>query len=64
MTTNLQMIQSSVWMKHRPLFVFLQRHASNAANEVQRAYIGVARTFYETGFRRYLRSLSWVKVSR
>lgn len=63
MTTNLQMIQSSVWMKYRPLFVFLQRHASNVANEVQRAYVSIVRTFYETGFRRYLRGLGWVKVS-
>ncbi|RDX55491.1 Vps52-domain-containing protein [Lentinus brumalis] len=44
MTTNLQMIQSSVWMKYRPLFVFLQRHAPGVANEVQRAYVGAART--------------------
>ena len=62
MTTNLQMLQSSVWMKYRPLFVFLQRHASTVANEVQRAYVGTVRTFYETGFRRYLRGLGWVKV--
>ncbi|TFK92227.1 Vps52-domain-containing protein [Polyporus arcularius HHB13444] len=62
MTTNLQMIQSSVWMKYRPLFVFLQRHAPGVANEVQRAYVGAARTFFETGFRRYLRALSWIKA--
>ncbi|KAI1795121.1 vacuolar sorting protein [Ganoderma leucocontextum] len=62
MTTNLQMLQSSVWMKYRPLFVFLQRHASNVANEVQRAYVSAVRTFYETGFRRYLRGLGWVKA--
>ncbi|EJF61135.1 vacuolar sorting protein [Dichomitus squalens] len=62
MTTNLQMLQSSVWMKYRPLFVFLQRHASNVASEVQRAYVSSVRTFYETGFRRYLRGLGWVKA--
>ncbi|RPD67298.1 vacuolar sorting protein [Lentinus tigrinus ALCF2SS1-6] len=62
MTTNLQMIQSSVWMKYRPLFLFLQRHATNVAHEVQRAYVGSVRTFFETGFRRYLRGLSWVKA--
>ncbi|KAI0750654.1 vacuolar sorting protein [Daedaleopsis nitida] len=62
MTTNLQVIQSSVWMKYRPLFVFLQRHAANVANEVQRAYVGAVRTYFETGFRRYLRSLGWIKA--
>ena len=49
-------------MKYRPLFIFLQRHAANVANEVQRAYVGAVRTYFETGFRRYLRSLGWVKV--
>ena len=63
MTTNLQVIQSSVWMKYRPLFVFLQQHAANVANEVQRAYVSAVRTFFETGFRRYLRGLGWIKVS-
>ncbi|KAH9918199.1 vacuolar sorting protein [Epithele typhae] len=62
MTTNLQVLQTSVWMKYRPLFVFLQEHAANVANEVQRTYISTVRTFYETGFRRYLRGLGWVKA--
>ncbi|KAI0368152.1 Vps52-domain-containing protein [Pilatotrama ljubarskyi] len=61
MTTNLQVIQSSVWMKYRPLYVFLQRHAPNVAHEVQRAYAAAVRTYFETGFRRYLRGLSWIK---
>lgn len=63
MTTNLQVAQSSIFLKYRPLFVFLQRHAPPVANEVQRAYVGTARTFYETGFRRYIRSLGWLKVT-
>lgn len=62
MTSNLQVLQSTVWMKYRPLFLFLQRHAPSVANEVQRAYVGIVRTFFETGFRRYLRSLGWIKV--
>ncbi|TFY61593.1 hypothetical protein EVJ58_g4418 [Rhodofomes roseus] len=40
----------------------MQRQAPNVANEVQRAYVGAARTYYETGFRRYIRSLGYVKA--
>lgn len=50
-------------MKYRPLYTFLQRHAPNVAHEVQRAYAAAVRTYFETGFRRYLRGLSWIKVS-
>ena len=62
MLTNLQVIQSTVWMKYRPLYIFLQRHASNVAHEIQRAYAATVRTYYETGFRRYLRGLGWIKA--
>ncbi|KAI0796778.1 Vps52-domain-containing protein [Abortiporus biennis] len=62
MTTNMQVMQTSVFLKYRPLFVFLQRHASTVASEVQRAYIGAARTYFETGFRRYIRSLAVIKA--
>ncbi|OCH92882.1 Vps52-domain-containing protein [Obba rivulosa] len=62
MTTNMQVIQTSVWLKYRPLFIFLQLHAPDVAQEVQRAYVSTARTYFETGFRRYLRSLGWVKT--
>ena len=30
--------------------------------ELQRAYVGAARLYYETGFRRYARSLGVIKV--
>lgn len=63
MSTNMQVIQTSVLLKYRPLFLFLQRKASPVASEVQRAYVGAARVYYETGFRRYVRSLGWIKVS-
>lgn len=63
MTTNMQVVQTSVFLKYRPFFVFLQRHAPTVASEVQRAYVGAARTYFETGFRRYIRSLGWVKVA-
>ncbi|KIM90943.1 hypothetical protein PILCRDRAFT_811444 [Piloderma croceum F 1598] len=61
-TTNMQVLQTSIILKYKPLFVFLQRQAANVAQEVQSAYMGVARTYYETGFRRYSRSLGWIKA--
>lgn len=61
-TTNMQVIQTSVLLKYRPLFAFLQRQAPAVAHEVQRSYVGAARTYYETGFRRYARSLGRIKV--
>jgi hypothetical protein len=62
MTTNMQVIQNSVLLKYRPLYTFLQRRAPNVALEFQKSYIAAARVYYETGFRRYTRSLSWIKV--
>ncbi|KAJ6628776.1 hypothetical protein B0H10DRAFT_1777258 [Mycena sp. CBHHK59/15] len=60
-TTNMQVMQTSVLLKYRPLFAFLQRQAPNVAHEIQRSYISAARVYYETGFRRYARSLGWIK---
>ncbi|KAF8192463.1 vacuolar sorting protein [Pholiota molesta] len=60
-TTNMQVIQTSVLLKYNPLFAFLQRQAPAVATELQRAYVGAARLYYETGFRRYARSLGVVK---
>ncbi|OBZ70084.1 Vacuolar protein sorting-associated protein 52 A [Grifola frondosa] len=62
MTTNMQVIQTSILLKYRALYAFLQRHAAGVAHEIQRAYVGAARTYFETGFRRYLRSLGWIKA--
>uniref|UniRef100_A0A0W0EZH1 Vacuolar sorting protein n=1 Tax=Moniliophthora roreri TaxID=221103 RepID=A0A0W0EZH1_MONRR len=61
-TTNMQVLQTSIFLKYRTLFAFLSRQALPVANEVQRAYLGAARTYYETGFRRYIRSLGWIKA--
>ncbi|KAJ7178990.1 vacuolar sorting protein [Mycena filopes] len=61
-TTNMQVVQTSVLLKYKSLFAFLQRQAPPVAQEVQRAYVGAARVYYETGFRRYARSLSWIKA--
>lgn len=63
-TTNMQVIQTSVLLKYRPLFTFLRRQAPNVAGEIQRSYVGAARVYYETGFRRYTRSLGYIKVSK
>lgn len=60
MSTNIHVLQTSVLLKYQPLFAFLQRHAPPVALEVQRAYAGAARTYYETGFRRYARTMSQV----
>lgn len=62
-STNMQVIQTSVLLKYRPLFSFLQHYALDVATEVQHAYVVAARVYYETGFRRYVRALKWIKVS-
>ena len=62
MTTNMQVLQTSVLVKYRPLYEFLQECAEDVAKEVQHVYVAAARVYYETGFRRYIRSLGWLKV--
>jgi hypothetical protein len=62
--TNIQVVQTSILLKYRPLFQFLSRHAPKLADEVQRAYVVSARAYYETCFRRYARSLGVIRVSR
>jgi hypothetical protein len=59
----MQVIQTSVLLKYRSLFAFLQSHAPEVAAELQRAYAGAARLYYETGFRRYIRNLGVIKVA-
>ncbi|KAJ4497821.1 vacuolar sorting protein [Lentinula lateritia] len=61
-TTNMQVMQTSVLIKYRPLFAFLKRQAAPVAHELQRSYVGAARVYYETGFRRYARSLGVIKA--
>ncbi|KAI0307267.1 vacuolar sorting protein [Multifurca ochricompacta] len=62
MTTNMHVMQTTVFLKYRPLYTFLLRRAVNVATEVQKAYVASARVYYETGFRRYMRSLGWIKA--
>ncbi|KAG0141330.1 hypothetical protein CROQUDRAFT_664004 [Cronartium quercuum f. sp. fusiforme G11] len=59
---NLQITQASIFLKHRTLFGFLQRHAARIAHEVQKAYVGTVRWYLETGLRRYVRALEKVRV--
>jgi hypothetical protein len=61
-TTNLQVTQSSFLLKYRSLFAFLQRHSARIAHEVQKAYVGTARWYFETSFRRYVRALEKIKA--
>ncbi|KJA29930.1 hypothetical protein HYPSUDRAFT_153092 [Hypholoma sublateritium FD-334 SS-4] len=61
-TTNMQVIQTSVLLKYGSLFAFLKRQAPAVSTELQRAYVGAARLYYETGFRRYARSLGVIKA--
>ncbi|GAC76504.1 vacuolar sorting protein VPS52 [Moesziomyces antarcticus T-34] len=68
-TTNLQVVQTSVLLRqHRPLYGFLARQMPRVAIDVQRSYVGAARLYFETAFRRYTRSLGvirkrWVETS-
>lgn len=61
-TTNMQVLQSSGFLKYRALFGFLKRQAELVAKEIQDSYVAAARTYYETAFRRYIRSLGWLRV--
>lgn len=60
----MQVIQTSVLLKYSSLYSFLRRQAPAVAIELKRAYIGAARVYYETGFRRYTRSLGVIKVGK
>lgn len=57
-SVNVQILQSSVLLRHRIFFRFLRVHCATAAAEVQRAYAVSIRNYYETAFRRYIRSLT------
>ncbi|KAF9226604.1 Vps52-domain-containing protein [Gyrodon lividus] len=61
-TTNMQVLQSSVFLKYGALFGFLKRQAEPVAKQIRESYIVAARTYYETSFRRYIRSLGWLRA--
>lgn len=62
LSTNLPVLQSSLLLKYQPFYGFLQRQAPSVAKQVERGYVNAARAYYETGMRRYARSLGLVKV--
>lgn len=59
---NLSILQTSILVKYRSFFAFLQRHAARAAHEVQKAYVSTVQWYYETGFRRYVRALERIRA--
>lgn len=61
LSTNLPVLQSVLLRSYRPLFMFLSQHAPRVAIDVQRAYVAAARLYFETGFRRYERSLAKIR---
>ena len=58
LSANLALLQSVLLTSQRPLYGFLARHAPRVAIDVQREYVGRARLYFETGFRRYARALA------
>ena len=61
LSTNLPILQAVLLKSYRPLFMFLSHHAPRVAIDVQRAYVAAARLYFETGFRRYERSLAHLR---
>ncbi|KAI5481798.1 vacuolar sorting protein, Vps52/Sac2 family protein [Pseudohyphozyma bogoriensis] len=59
---SLTTLQSSTLIPQKPLFDFLRSHAPLQAHEFQKAYSSTVRWYYETGFRRYVRSLEKIRV--
>ncbi|UZJ52412.1 hypothetical protein CBS101457_001732 [Exobasidium rhododendri] len=57
LSTNMPILQSILLTSYRPLYSFLSHHAPRVAIDVQRSYVAAARLYFETGFRRYERSL-------
>jgi vacuolar protein sorting-associated protein 52 len=61
LATNMPILQAVLLKSYRPLFMFLSHHAPRVAIDVQRAYVAAARLYFETGFRRYERSLGHLR---
>jgi vacuolar protein sorting-associated protein 52 len=62
MSSNLPVLQSNFLAKYAPLYTFLRHWATDVAEEIRAVYIVAVRTYYETGFRRYIRNLTQIKV--
>ncbi|GAA6058538.1 hypothetical protein JCM10212_006977 [Sporobolomyces blumeae] len=47
---------------YKPLFDFVRRHSARQAHDVQKNYVATTRWYYETAFRRYVRTLEGLRV--
>ncbi|WVN86331.1 uncharacterized protein L203_101494 [Cryptococcus depauperatus CBS 7841] len=61
LSTNLAVLQTSILLKYQPFYSFLQRQSPRIAKQVERGYVDAARAYYETGMRRYTRSLTQIR---
>ncbi|WVQ71945.1 hypothetical protein IAR50_001487 [Cryptococcus sp. DSM 104548] len=62
LSTNLAVLQTSLLLKYQPFYAFLHRHSPRIAKQVERGYVNAARSYYETAFRRYARSLTQIRA--
>ncbi|ODN98284.1 ChAPs family protein [Cryptococcus wingfieldii CBS 7118] len=62
LSTNLAVLQTSLLLKYQPFYAFLYRHSPRIAKQVERGYVNAARSYYETAFRRYARSLTQIRT--
>ncbi|OCF31559.1 hypothetical protein I317_07308 [Kwoniella heveanensis CBS 569] len=62
LSTNLAVLQTSLLLKYQPFYAFLVRQSPRIAKQVERGYVNAARAYYETGVRRYARSLGVIKT--
>ncbi|GAA6023605.1 hypothetical protein JCM11491_006052 [Sporobolomyces phaffii] len=50
-------------VEFKPLFDFLRRHSARQAHDFEKNYTSTTRWYYETGFRRYVRTLEGIRVA-
>ncbi|WVQ80067.1 hypothetical protein IAT38_002168 [Cryptococcus sp. DSM 104549] len=62
LSTNLAVLQTSLLLKYQPFYAFLVRQSPRTAKQVERGYVNAARAYYETGMRRYARSLGQIRA--
>jgi hypothetical protein len=62
LSTNLAVLQTSLLLKYQPFYAFLFRQSPRLAKQVERGYANAARSYYETGMRRYARALGAIKA--
>jgi hypothetical protein len=62
LSTNLAVLQTSLLLKYQPFYAFLHRQSPRLAKQVERGYVNAARSYYETGMRRYARAMGQIKA--